>query len=79
MLPDPDLKAEDHPGVRARISGGNKDKDNDDDQGGDTPAWMFSNSNQQTEKSALKEIDSKKNQPSPRKMMTECEGQEERH
>ena len=41
MLPDPDWKAEDQPGVRARTSGGNKDKDNDDDQGGDIPAWMF--------------------------------------
>ena len=29
MLPDPDWKAEDQPGVRARTSGGNKDKDND--------------------------------------------------
>ena len=27
MLPDPDWKAEDQPGVRARTSGGNKDKD----------------------------------------------------
>ena len=25
---------------RARTSGGNKDKDNDGDQGGDIPAWM---------------------------------------
>ena len=33
MLPDPDWKAEDQPGVRARTSGGNKDKDNDDNQG----------------------------------------------
>ena len=41
MLPDPDWKAEDQPGVRARTSGGNKDKDNDDNQGGDIPAWMF--------------------------------------
>ena len=41
MLPDPDWKAEDQPGVRARTSGGNKDKDNDDDQGGDIPAWII--------------------------------------
>ena len=60
MLPDPDWKAEDQPGVRARTSRGNKDKDNDDDQGGDIPAWMFKRSNQKTEKSALKERDSKK-------------------
>ena len=38
MLPDPEWKAEDQPGVRARTSGGNKDKDNDDNQGGDIPA-----------------------------------------
>ena len=47
-LPDPDWKAEDQPGVRARTSGGNKDKDNDDNQGGDIPAWMFRRSNQKT-------------------------------
>ena len=49
MFPDPDWKAEDQLGVRARTSGGNKDKDNDDDQGGDIPAWMFKRSNQKTE------------------------------
>ena len=59
MLPDPDWKAEDQPGVRARTSGGNKDKDNDDNQGGDIPAWMFRRSNQKTGKSAPKERDSK--------------------
>ena len=35
MLPDSDWKAEDQPGVRSRTSGGNKDKDNEDGQGGD--------------------------------------------
>ena len=35
MLPDPDWRAEDQPRVQARTSGGNKDKDIDDDQGGD--------------------------------------------
>ena len=60
MLPDPDWKAEDQPGVRAMTSGGNKDKDNDDNQGGDIPAWMFKRSNQKTKKSAPKERDSKK-------------------
>ena len=55
MLQDPDWKAEDQPGVRGRTSGGNKDKDNDDDQGGDIPAWMFKKSNQEkTEKNAPK-------------------------
>ena len=66
MLPDPDWKAEDQPGVRARTSGGNKDKDNDDDQGGDIPAWMFKRSNQKTEKSAPKERDSKKKPAQPK-------------
>ena len=60
MLPDPDWKAEDQPGVRARTSGGNKDKENNDNQGDDIPAWMFKRSNQKTEKSAPKERDSKK-------------------
>ena len=51
-MPDPDWKVQDQPGVRARTSGGNKNKDNDD-QGGDIPAWMFKKSNQEkTEKRA---------------------------
>ena len=66
MLPDPDWKAEDQPGVRARTSGGNKDKENDDNQGGDIPAWMFRRSNQKTEKSAPKERDSKKKPAQPK-------------
>ena len=66
MLPDPDWKAKDQPGVRARTSGGNKDKDNDDNQGGDIPAWMFRRSNQKTEKSAPKERDSKKKPAQPK-------------
>ena len=67
MLPGPDWKAEDQLGVRARTSGGNKDKDNDDDQGGNIPAWMYKKSNQKTEKSALKERDSKKKPAQPKK------------
>ena len=66
MLPDPDWKAEDQPGVRARTSGGNKDKDDDDNQGGDIPAWMFRRSNQKTEKSAPKKRDSKKKPAQPK-------------
>ena len=66
MLPDPGWKAEDQPGVRARTSGGNKDKDNDDNQGGDIPAWMFRRSSQKTEKSAPKERDSKKKPAQPK-------------
>ena len=37
---------------RARTSGGNKDKDNDGDQGGDIPAWM---SNVEDEKEGSEE------------------------
>ena len=48
MLPDPHWKVEDQPGVRARTNGGNKDKENADDQGGDIPAWM--SSQEKTEK-----------------------------
>ena len=66
MLPDPDLKAEGQPGVRARTSGGNKDKDNGDDQGGDIPDLMFKRSNQKTEKSAPKKRDSKKKSAQPK-------------
>ena len=66
MLPDPDWKAEDQPGVRARTSGGNKDKDDDDNQGGDIPAWMFRRSNQKTVKSAPKERDSKMKPAQPK-------------
>ena len=55
-------------GVRARTSGGNKDKDNDDNQGGDIPAWIFRRSNQKTEKSALKEKDSKKKPAQPKEI-----------
>ena len=35
MFPDPDWRAEDQREVQARTSGGKKDKDIDDDQGGD--------------------------------------------
>ena len=66
MLPDPDWKAEDQPGIRAMTSGGNKDKDNNDDQVGDITACMFKRSNQKTEKSALKKRDSKKKPAQPK-------------
>ena len=67
MLPDPDWKAEDQPAFRASTSGGIKDKDNDDDQGGDIPAWMFKKSIQmKTEKSAPKKRDSKKKPAQPK-------------
>ena len=53
-------------GVRARTIGGNKDKENDDDQGGDT--WIFKEkSNQEkTKKSALKNGDSEKKPAQPK-------------
>ena len=67
LLPDPDWKAEDQPGVRATTSGGNKDKDNDDNQGSDILAWMFKKSNQEkTEKNAPKKRDSKKKPAQPK-------------
>ena len=56
ILPDPDWKAEDQPGVRARTSQGNKDKDNNDDLCGDIPAW----------KSAPKKRDSKRKPSQPK-------------
>ena len=67
MLPDPIWEDEDQLGVRARTSGGNKDKDNDDDQGGDIPAWIFRKSIQEkTKKNALKKRDSKKKPAQPK-------------
>ena len=39
MLPDPDWKAEDQIGARARASAGNNNDDNN--QGDDMPSWMF--------------------------------------
>ena len=45
MLPDPDWKAEDQRGARARTSAG---KNDDDNQDGNMPSWMFKRS--QTER-----------------------------
>ena len=39
VLPDPDWKAEDQRGALARTSWGNNN--DDDNQGGDIPSWMF--------------------------------------
>ena len=55
MLPDPDWKAEDQRGARARTSGGNN-KD-DDNQGGDMPSWMF---NEESNIGEIKKRDSKR-------------------
>ena len=64
---NPDWKAQDQPGFRASTRGGIKDKDNDDDQGGDISAWMFKKSIQKkTEKSAPKKRDSKKKPAQPK-------------
>ena len=69
MLPDPDWKVEDQTGVRAMTSGDNKDKDNDDDQGGGIPAWMFKRSNQEkTVKSAPRKRNSKKKPAQPKEI-----------
>ena len=54
MLPDPDLKAEDQRGARARTSGGNND---DDNQGGDMQSWMFQ---EESNRGETKKTDSKK-------------------
>ena len=39
MLPDPDWKTGDQRGAQTRISGGNCN--DDDNQGGDMPSWLF--------------------------------------
>ena len=54
MLPDPDWKAENQRGARARTSGGNIN--DDDNQGGDMSGWMFKESN----RGETKKGDSKK-------------------
>ena len=58
MLPDPDCKAEDQRGARARASAGNN-KD-DDNQGGDMPIWMFKEefNREETKNRALKRCQS---------------------
>ena len=67
MLPDPDWKIENQPRVRARTSGDNKDKGNNDDQGGDIIVWMIKKfSREKTEKSAPKKRDSKKKPAQPK-------------
>ena len=63
MLPDSDWKAEDQLGVRTRTSGGNKDKDSNDDQGG----YLLNKSSQEnTEKSAPKKKDPKNKPAQPK-------------
>ena len=69
MLPDPDWKAEDQPGVRARTSGGNKDKDNDDNQGGD-----IGDPTRRLRRALRSRETLRRNQPSPRKMMIVLDG-----
>ena len=55
MVPDPDWKAEDHRGARARTSGGNsKDEDN---QGGDMTSRRFK---EESKRGGTKKVDSKK-------------------
>ena len=55
-------------GVSARTSGGNKDKDNNDDHDGNMPTLIFQEMSNQEEakKSALKKRDSKKKPAQPK-------------
>ena len=55
MLPDPDWKAEDQREARARTSGGNND--DNDNQDGDMPSWMFK---EESNRGKTKNRDSKK-------------------
>ena len=65
MLPDPDWKAEDQREARARTSGGSiNDNDN---QGGDMPSWMF---NEESNRGKTKNRDSKKKPAQIKKMIT---------
>ena len=64
--PDPDWKAEDQRGPRARISAGNNN--DDDNQGDNMPSWMF---NEESNREETKNKDSKRrSQPSSRRMIT---------
>ena len=55
ILPNPDWKAEDQREARARTSGGNND--DNDNQGGDMPSWMFK---EESNRGKTKNRDSKK-------------------
>ena len=55
MLPDPDWKVEDQREAQARSSGGNND--DNDNQGGDMPIWMFK---EESNRGKTKKRDSKK-------------------
>ena len=74
MLPDPDWKAEDQPGVRARTSGGNKDKDNDDDRVGIYLLGCLRGSTRRLRRVLRGRETLRRNQPSPRKMKTVLNG-----
>ena len=68
MLPDSDWRAEDHPGVSTRTSGGNKDIGNDGDQGGDIPTWIFKEkSNQEKTKKRAPKKRSEETSPAKEK------------
>ena len=55
MLPDPDWKVEDQREAQAKSSGGNND--DNDNQGGDMPSWMFK---EESNRGKTKNRDSKK-------------------
>ena len=63
MLPDPDWKAEDQREVRARFSGGNTN--DDDNQGGDMPIWMFK---EESNRGKLRTETQRRSQPRSKRM-----------
>ena len=63
MLPDPDWKAEDQREVRARFGGGNTN--DDDNQGGDMPIWMFK---EESNRGKLRTETQRRSQPRSKRM-----------
>ena len=68
MLPDPDWKAEDQRGARARTSAGNNNDDNN--QGDDMPSWILkeeTNREETKNKASKKTHKTSKSNKAPRK------------
>ena len=65
MLPDPDWKAEVQKGARARTNGDNNN--DDDNQGGDMPSWMFK---EESNRGETKIETQRRSQPKLRKIIT---------
>ena len=74
MLPDPDWKAEDQPGVRARTSGGNRDKDNNDDRMVIYLLGCLGGPTRRLRRVLRRRETPGRNQPSPRRMMSVLDG-----